>query len=177
MVTDYADYIAEINRSLGIPTDYASSRGLTLQIEAWPHELVIVSAPDAPRPVRLHVATAEAWTRLHNAAAQDQITLLPLSGYRSVARQEEIFRRKLGVGESVEEILLINAAPGYSEHHTGRALDIGIPDHPPFTESFGETVAFRWLAQHAGDFGFHLSYPRLNLHGISYEPWHWCWYS
>lgn len=176
MVTDYAEYISDINRSLGIPADYASSRGLTLQIEAWPHELVIISAPDAPRPVRLHTVAAEAWERLYAAAAREHITLLPLSGYRSVARQEEIFRRKLGVGHSVEEILLINAAPGYSEHHTGRALDVGIPNDPPFTELFGETAAFRWLARHAGDFGFHLSYPRVNLHGISYEPWHWCWY-
>ncbi|HEX2852427.1 MAG TPA: M15 family metallopeptidase [Opitutaceae bacterium] len=176
MVTDYAEFIGEINRALGIPADYAKSRGLTLQIEAWPHELVIVSAPDAPRPVRLHETTAAAWTRLHTAAARDEITLLPLSGYRSVARQEEIFRRKLGVGQSVEEILLINAAPGYSEHHTGRALDIGTPNDPPCMESFAETTAFHWLKKHAGDFGFHLSYPRVNLHGISYEPWHWCWY-
>lgn len=177
MVADYAEHIGEINRALGIPADYASARGLTLQIEAWPHELILISAPDAPRPVRLHSAAEEAWRRLHAAASRDRLTLLPLSGYRSVARQEEIFRRKLAVGETVEDILLINAAPGYSEHHTGRALDIGTPGEPPVTESFAETAAFRWLARHAGDFGFHLSYPRLNLHGITYEPWHWCWYA
>jgi zinc D-Ala-D-Ala carboxypeptidase len=176
MVLNYAEHISEINRALGIPADYANARGLTLQIEAWPHELVLISAPDAPRPVRLHTMAEAAWSCLHAAASRDKITLLPLSGYRSVARQEEIFRRKLGVGQSVEEILLINAAPGYSEHHTGRALDIGLPGEPACMESFGDTVAFRWLLRHAGEFGFHLSYPRLNLHGISYEPWHWCWY-
>jgi zinc D-Ala-D-Ala carboxypeptidase len=177
MVTDYAEYIGEINRALGIPADYARLRGLTLQIEAWPHELLLISAPDAPRPVRLHANAEAAWTRLLQAATVDHVALLPLSGYRSVARQEEIFRRKLAVGESVEEILLINAAPGYSEHHTGRALDIGTPGEPHCMESFAETAAFRWLSRHAGEFGFHLSYPRVNLHGISYEPWHWCWYA
>lgn len=176
MVADYAELIGEINRGLGIPPDYANARGLTLQIEAWPHELVLISAPDAPRPVRLHSMAEAAWSELYAAATREHITLLPLSGYRSVARQEEIFRRKLAVGQSVEEILLVNAAPGYSEHHTGRALDIGTPGEPPCMETFADTTAFRWLARRAGDFGFHLSYPRGNLHGISYEPWHWCWY-
>ena len=30
-----------------------------------------------------------------------------------------------------------------------------------------------WLASHAGEFGFSMSYPRGNPHGIVYEPWHW----
>ena len=32
-----------------------------------------------------------------------------------------------------------------------------------------------WLRTNAPRFGFHLSYPRNNPHGIGYEPWHWCW--
>jgi len=71
--------------------------------------------------------------------------------------------------------LLPGAAPGYSEHHGGRALDIGTPDEPPAEESFEKTAAFEWLQRNAEGHGFVLSYPRDNPHGIVYEPWHWCW--
>ncbi|HVT32680.1 MAG TPA: D-alanyl-D-alanine carboxypeptidase family protein, partial [Rhodanobacteraceae bacterium] len=37
--------------------------------------------------------------------------------------------------------------------------------------------AFAWLKRHASRFGFRLSYPRRNRHGIAYEPWHWCWHA
>ena len=86
-----------------------------------------------------------------------------------------IFERKLARGLTVEEILKVNAAPGYSEHHGGRALDIGTPDEPPAEESFEKTAAFAWLQRNADGHGFVLSYPRDNPHGIVYEPWHWCW--
>jgi LAS superfamily LD-carboxypeptidase LdcB len=42
-------------------------------------------------------------------------------------------------------------------------------------EEFAATVAYRWLEEHAPGFGFTLTYPRGNPHGIGYEPWHWCW--
>src|SRR5690606_38685754 len=67
----------------------------------------------------------------------------------------------------------VNAAPGYSEHHGGDALDIGTTGESPAEESFEHTAAFAWLQAHAGRFGFALSYPRDNPHGITYEPWHW----
>ena len=87
-----------------------------------------------------------------------------------------LFERKRARGLSVEEILTVNAAPGYSEHHGGRALDIGTPDEPPAEESFERTRAFDWLRAEAGGHGFAMSYPRDNAHGIVYEPWHWCWH-
>ena len=61
-----------------------------------------------------------------------------------------------------------------NEHHTGHALNIGSPNDPDLDEC-ARTDGFRWLRRHAGHFGFHLSYPRGNPHGIAYEPWHWCW--
>ncbi|HEY4990089.1 MAG TPA: D-alanyl-D-alanine carboxypeptidase family protein, partial [Opitutaceae bacterium] len=67
----------------------------------------------------------------------------------------------------------VNAAPGYSEHHTGRAVDIGVPDEPPLEEGFALTQAFSWLTAHAREFGFALSYACGNPQGIAYEPWHW----
>ena len=49
----------------------------------------------------------------------------------------------------------------------------GTPDEPPAEESFETTPAFAWLQANAGGYGFAMSYPRDNPHGIVYEPWHW----
>lgn len=117
-----------------------------------------------------------AWACMQRRAARDGVRLQAISGFRSIEYQAAIIRRKLKRGLSLDEILSVNAAPGYSEHHTGRALDIGCPGEPPAEESFEHTEAFAWLQRHAGRFGFSLSYPRDNRHGIVYEPWHWCWH-
>ena len=98
------------------------------------------------------------------------------------ARQEPAARPQLSGGPAaaqlqrflaLEDILAVNAAPGFSEHHGGLALDIGTPGDPPAEDSFERTPAFAWLREQAGKHGFHLSYPRDNPHGIVYEPWHW----
>ena len=49
------------------------------------------------------------------------------------------------------------------------------PGYQPLDEEFEHSAAFAWLRRNAGNYGFHLSYPRDNRHGIAYEPWHWCW--
>ena len=73
----------------------------------------------------------------------------------------------------VSDILSVNAAPGYSEHHTGRAIDIASPGSRPLTEEFEDSAAFRWLERNAAGYGFSMSYPRDNPGGFIYEPWHW----
>ena len=78
-------------------------------------------------------------------------------------------------GEKIDDILRLVAAPGCSEHHAGRALDIGSPAAQELDEQFAKTAEFYWLKKYAARFGFHLSYPRANRHRIGYEPWHWCW--
>jgi D-alanyl-D-alanine carboxypeptidase len=175
MGQDYASRIAELGRSLGIPPDYAATRKLSRQAEADETKLILITVNPEGREVRLVSPAAGKWHAMSAAAAAEEIVLLPLSGFRSVTRQTEIIREKLADGKSLAEILRLVAAPGYSEHHTGCALDIGAPDEPPLEEGFAQTAAFAWLTRHAGEFGFHLSYPRNNPHGIAYEPWHWCW--
>lgn len=162
-------------QELGIPADYCRVRGLPLQREA--RRLVLVAhAPDDGKPVRLTPRAAAAWKRMQAAAARDGLTLLPLSGFRSIARQAQIIRGHLLKGRPLPDILRYVAAPGCSEHHTGRAIDIGSPDeNAHFEASFDRTKEYRWLRKHAGEFGFRLSYPRRNPHRIGYEPWHWCY--
>lgn len=167
--------LAALHRELGIPRSYAVERQLEPQPEARERDLVLIAQNTEGRPIRLLPAAASAWTRMRAAAAQEGIILVPVSGFRSVARQVEIIHAKLAAGQSIDAILRYVAAPGFSEHHTGRALDIADRPDSDLDETFEHTPAFLWLARRAGEFQFHLSYPRGNPHGIGYEPWHWCW--
>lgn len=127
------------------------------------------------REVRLAVDAAAAWAEMRAEAERAGVRLLLLSGFRSVERQAEIVRKKLAAGQTLEAILRVNAYPGFSEHHTGRAVDIGSADCEHLSEAFEATREFAWLREQAARFGFTLSYPRDNPQGIAYEPWHWCY--
>jgi D-alanyl-D-alanine carboxypeptidase len=164
-----------LHRELGIPVDYGTHRQLSMTPEANLDELVSIGQ-FGPREILLDAAAAAAWRALQTTAKRANLILLPLSGFRSWTRQAEIIRAKLAAGHAIESILTTNAAPGYSEHHTGRALDIGTLGDPPFAESFATTPAFKWLEGHASSHGFRMSFPPQNPHGICYEPWHWCWF-
>ena len=165
--------LLRIHRELGIPADYAAQRRLSPYQDAVESELVEVGMNDEGRPIRLVRPVAEAWGRMRRSAARDDVELVPISGFRSIARQTEIVREKLAAGKRLEDVLRYVAAPGFSEHHTGRALDIGSPDHLELDEDFAHTAAFNWLESHARTHGFVMSYPRNNAHGIGFEPWHW----
>lgn len=171
----YAARITALHRALGLPTDYAARRGLPLQPEADEATLVTIAQKDDGTPVRLIPSAAAAWHRLHAAARDAGHALLPLSGFRSVDRQAAIIRQKLAAGRPLADILTSIAAPGHSEHHTGRALDLGAPGAPVLEAGFADCPAYRWLVAEAAGYDFHLSYPEKNLHGIVFEPWHWCW--
>lgn len=161
-------------QALGLDGEYGERTGLPLVAE--PTTLAFAGLDRYRRPLWLSEEAARAWTRMHAAARAGGVVLEAISGYRSHAYQLGIFRRKLARGQTVEQILTVNAAPGYSEHHGGDALDIGTPGEPPAEESFEATPAFDWLRRRAGEFGFAMSYPRDNPHGIVYEPWHWRWH-
>ncbi|MDH5834890.1 M15 family metallopeptidase [Luteimonas kalidii] len=150
---------------------YAGSSGLALVPE--PAVLVLAGFDRYRRPLWLRGSAARAWQRMREAAGRDGIVLEAISGYRSHDYQLAIFERKRARGQTVDAILGVNAAPGFSEHHAGVALDIGTPGEPPAEESFEATGAFAWLTGHAAAHGFSMSYPRGNPHGIVYEPWHW----
>lgn len=171
-----AQILDSLHRELGIPSEYAGRRGLEPHFDAPEAELIEVGRNDEDRPIRLLPPAAEAWHRMREAAAREGHTLIPISGFRSIARQVEIIRAKLAAGQDMASILRYVAAPGYSEHHSARAIDIGSPEHIELDEDFARTAAYAWLAKNAGRFGFVMSYPRDNPYGIGYEPWHWCWH-
>ena len=116
--------LAQLWAKLGIPADYAKRAEQRLHAEA--QRLVFIDrARDDGRILKLAPRAAAAWRRMQAAATIDGVTLLPLSAFRSVARQTTIIRRKLAAGQLIEAILRVSAVPGCSEHHTGRALDLG----------------------------------------------------
>lgn len=158
---------------LGVPADYGRTRHLRALRE--PIRLAFVGYDVHARPQWLTPRAASAWLRMRHAAALGQVELQLVSAFRSIEYQVGIIERKLARGQTMEQILTVSAAPGYSEHHTGRAIDVTTPGFPALEEEFEQSPAFRWLTHNASKYGFSLSFPRGNRHGIAYEPWHWLW--
>jgi D-alanyl-D-alanine carboxypeptidase len=159
--------------ALGVPRDYGRTRGLRRVREPW--RLTRIGRAPQGREQDLAPRAARAWSRMRAAAAHTGVELEIVSAFRSIEYQLGILRRKLERGQSMDAILRVSAAPGFSEHHSGRALDISTPGHAPLEEEFECSPAFAWLRRNAQLYNFTLSYPRNNPHGIAYEPWHWCW--
>jgi zinc D-Ala-D-Ala carboxypeptidase len=168
----YRERVLAILASLGISPEALSPRPLVLCEEAT--DLVVAETGQGGREHLLVPEAARAWQAMKAAAAADGMDIRIVSAFRSVGRQADIVRAKLTKGLSLEEILQVSAPPGYSEHHSGRAVDLTTPGVRPLEEEFDSTAAFGWLTQNAARFGFNLSYPANNSAGYLYEPWHWC---
>lgn len=166
--------LRELHSELGIPAEYGSGDGKPRYEEA--NDLLDVGPNLLGRMQRLAPDAAAAWRAMQSAADEAGITLLIVSGYRSFDYQASLIRKKLNAGQALSDILRVNAAPGFSEHHSGCAVDIASPGSRPLTEDFEHSDAFSWLQEHAKLFGFSMTYPRDNPHGFVYEPWHWAWH-
>ena len=131
----------------------------------------------------LQTEAADAFLAMQAAAAKEGVTIWMQSGYRSVPYHPKVFERKTqyyrdkGYDEATakEKAAAIVNPPGYSEHNCGLAADLNSPEHTGLDEGFEKTAAFRWLCEHAGDYGFILRYPKdaEDKTEIIYEPWHW----
>ena len=131
----------------------------------------------------LQTVACDAFLEMQKAAAADGVTVWMQSGYRSVAYQTKLYEKKTqyyrdkGFDEATarEKAAAIVNPPGYSEHNCGLAADLNSPEHTGLDEGFENTAAFRWLCQHAGEYGFILRYPKgaEEKTEITYEPWHW----
>jgi D-alanyl-D-alanine carboxypeptidase len=147
-----------------------------MMIEANESELVVVGEyRQSGRQVKMRTDAAAALKGLFLKAGGDGLQLVPISGFRTVAYQEMLYKKAIEKYGSEELAMRWVARPGTSEHHTGLAIDLGSQDDPTsdVETSFETTGAFQWLVQNAGLFGFEMSYPKNNSRGINYEPWHW----
>lgn len=168
---DYRRRARELLQALSIEVDYPDRRGLPLYQEA--SELTGMPLDPYGRTPWLTPDAARAWLRMQADAASDGVPLTMISAFRSYGYQLGLVRRKRAAGQSFADIFSVTAPPGYSEHHTGKAIDIGHDKDEPLTEAFEATKSFEWLSIHAANYGFFMSYPRDNPLGMLYEPWHW----
>lgn len=160
----------EIN-ALGITDEMLLRKKLRRCYE--PKDMVSVEGKLAHKSYMLEPNAAASWSLMKQDALNGGILIYAISTYRSPAYQAEIIRRKLDKGMTIEEILKMSAPPGFSEHHSGKAIDIGTQGFKDLDDSFENSEAFIWLTQHAIKYGFSMSFPRENMYGYGYEPWHW----
>ena len=166
---DLEQYIKNYNRDLCDTTDYC------LPLFAEAKRLKTCKKDMFGRDVYLQPRAKKAWKKMKKAAKKDGVNLKIISAYRSYDYQRQLIQNKLNKGISLEEILKVNTLPGFSEHHTGCAIDIGVPNGAILDDKFEQSKAFDWLQLNANKYGFFMTYPKNNSTGISYEPWHWCY--
>ena len=126
--------------------------------------------------IYVHKDIYENFKEMQFLAAQRGISLQLLSGYRSIDLQRDIFYENKSLrNQTAIERSRDSAPPGYSEHSTGYAIDVGDGNYPNthFEVEFEQTPAFKFMKRYASKYHFVLSFPPNNKQGVTYEPWHW----
>lgn len=118
--------------------------------------------------IYLERSTRDALVAMAEAAAKDSIHIVVYSGYRSREYQQHLIKKRLDEGKDIANILLMVAPPGYSEHETGRAVDLVHAG-----TQFSKSSVYHWLKEHAAQWGFVETYPNDSTNTIYWEPWHW----
>jgi zinc D-Ala-D-Ala carboxypeptidase len=159
------------------PTPTAEASGLMLG--HFPYAEAPLSALEnitADGSIKMHKVAAKAFKEMVAAAAREGIILVPISGFRNNADQQQLyFDVKIERNQTPTERAKVSAPPGYSEHHTGYAVDIGDGNVPAvdLDVAFEKTPAYQWLVANASRYAFELSFPKDNPQKVNYEPWHW----
>ena len=113
--------------------------------------------------------------KMRDDAKKEGVYLVFLSGFRSIELQKEIFYSLKSIRSQIAmERARVSAPPGYSEHSTGFAIDIGdaLNRETDFEVEFETTSAYKWLERNAAKYHFKLSFDRKQ-NSVDYEPWHW----
>ena len=142
-----------------------------LPYEEIPKEQLVLIEPN----IQVHIDMRDSLLEMRDEAKKNGIYLVLLSGFRSTNLQNEIFYSlKSFRNQEAAERARVSAPPGYSEHSTGFAIDIGdaTKRETDFETEFENTEAFKWLIKNAAKFHFKLSFTKDNKF-IDYEPWHW----
>jgi zinc D-Ala-D-Ala carboxypeptidase len=164
----------EASNSVNSPSDNSDAiLGHLAYPEAPESELVAISRDGR---LRMRRTAAQRFQAMVQAARSAGVSLVPISAFRSVQQQEQLF---FSIGaqrnQTPAQRAALSAPPGHSEHHTGYAVDIGDGAVPAtnLQPNFENTRAYQWLEANAARFGFEMSFPKDNPQGVSYEPWHW----
>ena len=159
------DYLVFVNKTHKLPDDYEAKLPLITVKNSFGREF------------QIEPETYRHFEQLRTVLKQKGIQIELDSVYRSVARQKEIaaeFTQKYGA-DYVKKYV---AVPGYSEHHTGLAVDICLVVDGKIIDDNDEMIAqkeiFAQIHPLLTEYGFILRYPqgKDNITGYSYEPWH-----
>ena len=134
-------------------------------------ENLIEITPD----ILVHKKMYKSLLKMRDDAKKEGVYLVFLSGFRSIELQKEIFYSLKSIRSQVAmERARVSAPPGYSEHSTGFAIDIGdaLNRETDFEVEFETTSAYKWLERNAAKYHFKLSFDRKQ-NSVDYEPWHW----
>jgi LAS superfamily LD-carboxypeptidase LdcB len=141
-----------------------------------PGKLVNPNVPSTDRSkTQMTPEAAKALEALFAQANKDNIKLTAISGYRSYARQDAIFKSNVIKYGSATAANQFSARPGESEHQTGLAMDVSSPSvGNSLTQSYANTREGKWLKENASKFGFIVRYERGKeyITGYQFEPWH-----
>ncbi len=125
--------------------------------------------------ILVHKKMYKSLMKMRDDAKKDGVYLVFLSGFRSIQLQKEIFYSLKSIRSQIAlERARVSAPPGYSEHSTGFAIDIGdeFNRETDFEVEFESTPAFKWLKKNAAKYHFKLSFDK-EQNSVDYEPWHW----
>lgn len=115
--------------------------------------------------------TAKAYKKMLADMKKEGLKIYVVSAYRSVSYQENLYNYYLK-SDSKKEVDTYSARPGYSEHHTGRALDISQVYNN--LDAFEGSDEAEWVYENAYKYGFIVRYTEENMDvtGYIFEPWH-----
>lgn len=155
-------------------TLFLVNRQYTVSDGYEPAELAEAQVPGSVREMRPEAAAA--LEEMYAACKEETgCQLISVSGYRSYAKQEKLYKAKLQrVNNNVALAQEYVAPPGASEHHLGLAMDIGQQNKATLNEKFAETEGGIWARENCWRFGFILRYDEgwESVTGYKYEPWH-----
>lgn len=122
--------------------------------------------------LKINKEAYESFTEMKNDMEKEGLNIRIISAYRSYNYQENLYNKYL-MNDKKDFVDTYSARAGYSEHHTGLAIDV---DNKYFDyNKFYLTKEFIWMNDNAYKYGFILRYPKDkdNITGYSYEPWHY----
>lgn len=157
------------------PVQLTSSQASSLTVVVnKKHKLPNSYAPTLGTGGRLRTEADAAFNTLLAAAKTGGApNMVYLSGYRSYARQEQLYTNYVAKdGKTAADTY--SARPGFSEHQTGLAVDIGEGGGCDLETCFENTASGTWAAANAYKYGFVIRYPKGKdaTTGYQYEPWH-----
>lgn len=157
---------ALVNRDYPLPSSYVPSNLTDAKIR--------FSFNYANDKRKLRKPAAKSIEKMFRDAEKKGIILYGVSGYRSYARQKQIYDLNVATrGRAATD--MVSAKPGNSEHQTGLTMDISSRSVGyQLSQAFGNTKEGKWVAKNAHKYGFIVRYPngKSKITGYHYEPWH-----